>query len=86
MSLYNTLTQPLLNIGSDKYLHFIISALLAFGLTICLGWAIGVLITFFIGALKEIVIDLAIRKQYIDGQDLIADAAGAVIGMVMAIL
>ena len=84
--MYNTITNALLAVGSDKYLHLLVSLLLGFPLTLLLGWAWGAALAFFVGFLKETVIDLAIRKQYIDRQDLIADAAGAVIGTVMAIL
>lgn len=85
MQLYDKITQPLLNVGSDKYLHLIISLLIAFILTVTFGWVVGVGVTLLIGIFKEAVIDLLIRKQKFDDYDVAADIVGAVIGTVMAI-
>lgn len=85
MQLYDKITQPLLNVGSDKYLHLIISLLIAFVLTVTFGWVVGGGVTLLIGIFKEAVIDLLIRKQKFDDYDVVADIVGAVIGTAMAI-
>lgn len=85
MQLYDKITQPLLNVGSDKYLHLIISLLIAFVLTVTFGWVVGVGVTLLIGIFKEAVIDLLIRKQKFDDYDVAADIVGTVFGIAMAI-
>lgn len=85
MQLYDKITQPLLSIASDKYLHFVISLLIVFVLTAICGWIVGVSITLLIGIFKEVVVDLLIRKQKFDNYDIAADIVGTIIGAAMAI-
>lgn len=85
-SLYTTLTAPLLSLGSDKYLHAILSALIAFALTLAFGWWIAALITLYIGVMKELIIDYGWRCTRVDWQDILADAVGTAMGTLMAIL
>ena len=83
--MYNTVTNALLAVGSDKYLHLLVSLLLGFLLTLLLGWAWGAALAFFVGFLKETLVDVVIRYSTVDFADLAADALGVLIGVVMAL-
>ena len=86
MTLYTTITKPLLSIGSDKYLHFVVCQLMAFALTLLLGTPLLALaITMFVAVIiKEVIIDYLLRMTLCDWQDIVADLVGTAVGIVMA--
>ncbi len=88
MTLYTKLTQPLLDLGSDKYLHFIVCLLMTFFLTALLGnGVLAFSLTMFLAAIvKEVIIDYILRCTLCDWQDILADIAGAMTGMLMTIV
>lgn len=85
-NLYTTLTQPLLAIGNDKYLHLLVCLLMAFALTLIIGnGVLAFCITLFIAVIiKEVIIDLLIRITLCDWKDILADIIGTTAGIVMA--
>lgn len=86
MTLYTTLTKPLLSLGSDKYLHFVVCQLMAFSLTLLLSSPLlAFAITMFIAVvIKEVIIDYLLRMTLCDWQDCIADLVGTAVGIAMA--
>lgn len=86
MSLYTTLTKPLLSLGSDKYLHFVVCQLMAFALTLLLSSPLlAFAITMFVAVvIKEVIIDYLLRMTLCDWQDCIADLVGTAAGIAMA--
>lgn len=86
MTLYTTITKPLLSIGSDKYLHFVVCQLMAFALTLLLGTPLLALaITMFVAVvIKEVIIDYLLRMTLCDWQDVLADLIGTAVGIAMA--
>lgn len=85
-NIYNTLTQPLLAIGNDKYLHLLVCLLMAFILTLIIGnGVLAFCITLLIAVIiKEVIIDLLIRMTICDWRDILADLIGTTAGIVMA--
>lgn len=86
INLYNKIADFFTNISSDKYLHCIVSIIIAFVLTLCFNWIFGIAATMFIGLFKEYVIDLWIRKTKADWGDILADVIGTLMGTIMAVL
>ena len=86
MTLYTTITQPLLSLGSDKYLHFVVCQLMAFVLTLLLpSPLLALAITMFVAVvIKEVIIDYLLRMTLCDWQDIVADLIGTAVGIAMA--
>lgn len=77
----------LLAIPTDKYLHFLVSAVLAeLGMILFDNIMQTAIIVLAIGIAKEYVIDLWIRKTKADWGDIVADAIGTLCGCLMMIL
>lgn len=86
--IYNAITNALLSIGSDKYLHLLVCLILSFCLTLIFGsWVYGAIIALFIAVcIKEVLIDLLIRQTFVDEWDIVADFLGVIIGVGLTIL
>jgi len=65
-------------IPNDKWLHFVISALLTIGFSFWLSWIAAVIITFAIGLLKELYDK--ITKGNFSIEDIYADLGGIMAG------
>lgn len=88
MNTYRHITQLLMNVGTDKYLHFIICLFMAFALQwLFADIIIAAIISMFVAVvIKEVIIDTLICHSYVDGYDILADSIGTALGIAMAII
>lgn len=71
-------------IGIDKIAHFAFSAFLCLAIGRFLNWWIAVIITAALGIIKELIDKLEGGK--IDFKDILADAIGVVVGMMLLLI
>ena len=70
-----------MRLGSDKIKHIGVSALIVVVLAPFTGIAGATLISLLIGGIKELVWDKWMKRGCCDAEDLIADVAGAILGV-----
>ena len=72
--------------GQDGLAHILVSLVLCAVLGVFLPLWVAVLATLAIGAAKELVWDMAMKKGTAEWKDIIADAVGIALGAVLTVL
>ena len=92
-NIFNWINNTLCSLRKDLILHAGVSAvilvllfnILTLGMTSAFAMVCAVFITLMIGLFKEYWIDDILRDSTVDIQDLYADAAGVIIGVIVSI-
>lgn len=72
--------------GQDGLAHILVSLILCVVFGVFLPLWIAVLITLVIGLIKELVWDLWLKKGTAEWRDIVSDAVGIVLGVVLVLL
>ncbi len=72
--------------GQDGLAHMLVSLILCAVLAAFLPWWAAVLISLAVGFIKELVWDKLLKKGTAEWRDIIADAVGVLLGVLIIIL